>query len=379
MKTISYIILILIIPILFSCTEETTVPSVENEETNVSAEIEITNAQFQKGQMEIGTFSNQTFYQVVKANGMLDVPPGNKSTVSAYFGGYVKNIALLQGQKVKKGETLFILESPDYIEVQEGFLASKSQLSYLKSDYERQKELALSKVNSQKNYLKSEADYKTTLAKYESLKKRLLLMNINPNSVTENNLKSTISVKAPMNGYVTSVLASKGMYLNPSDIALTIMNMDHMHIELNVFEQDLGKIAIGQEVLFRLQNGSKNYKAEIYLINKAIDPDKRNVKVHCHLKEEEDVRSLTPGMYVVAEIHSDIDSSLSLPLNAVVSIESKSFILVQNYLSEGKRSFEKVEVRLGRMNEDYVEILNVQDFKKQSQVLVNGAFNLIKD
>ncbi|MFD1553668.1 efflux RND transporter periplasmic adaptor subunit [Putridiphycobacter roseus] len=379
MKTIKYIMPALILSVFLACTSENT-PDMENvERSNMSDLLEISNAQFELGKMALGTFSNQTFYQVVKANGMLDVPPEYKSTVSAYFGGYVKNIALIQGQKVRKGQTLFTLESPDYIEVQESFLAAKSQLSYLKSDYERQKDLAASNVTSQKIYLKAESDYLSTLAKYESLKKRLQLMNINPNTVTALNLSSTIAVKAPMAGFVTSVLATKGMFLNPSDIAVTIMNTDHMHIELNIFEQDLSTISIGQDVLFSLQNGHTNYKATVHLINKAIDSDTRTIKVHCHFKNEKDAVALTPGMYVSAEIYSGVDTALSLPLNAVVSIENKSFVLVQKEFNGDLYSFKKVAVQLGKTERDFVEILNVNDFEDGAQFLINGAFNLIKD
>jgi cobalt-zinc-cadmium efflux system membrane fusion protein len=379
MKIIQYIIPVFVLPILISCGGEDTSMNKEIENEKNSNTIVITSSQFELGKMEVGSFSNQTFHKIVKANGMLDVPPENKSTVSAYFGGYVKNISLLQGQKIAKGQTLFTLESPDYIQVQQDFLESKSQLSYLKSDYERQKGLSSSNVSSQKTFLKAESDYKTTLARYESLKMKLQLMNINSNSVTELNLSSTIAVKAPISGFVTSVLATKGMFLNPSDIALTIMNTEHMHIELNIFEQDLTSVVIGQEVSFSIQNGHTPYKAEVHLINKAIDPEKRTVKVHCHFNKESDALSLTPGMFVEAEIYASSDSSLALPINSVVSIENKSYVLLQKKSTKDQQKFEKVEVKIGQTNQDYIEILNANDFEVNSQILINGAFNLIKE
>ena len=379
MKKLKYIIPVLALPILISCGAEKTNADTEIIEEKNSNELVITSSQFELGKMELGTFTNQSFHSVVKANGMLDVPPENKSTVSAYFGGYVKTISLLQGQKISKGQTLFTLESPDYIKVQQDFLESKSQLSYLKSDYERQQELASTNVSSQKTYLKAESEYKTTLAKFESLKKTLQLMNINSSTVTAFNLTSTIVVKAPISGYVTSVLATKGMFLNPSDIALTIMNVDHMHIELNIFEQDLTKVKVGQEVAFSIQNDKKSYKAKVHLINKAIDTDKRTIKVHCRFENESDALSLTVGMYVEAEIYATSDSSLALPLNSVISIENKSFVLVKKIETKHQMDFEKVEVKVGKTNKNYIEILNANDFDKNQQILTYGAFNLIQE
>ncbi len=379
MKTIKYIIPVLALPFIMSCSDNEAAVNLEPISEENSTTVTVTSSQFNLGKMELGSFSTQPFHKVVKVNGMLDVPPENKATVSAYFGGYVKNISLLQGQKISKGQTLFTLENPEYIQVQQDFLESKSQLSYLKSDYERQKSLAEDKVSSQKTFLKAESDYKMTLAQYESLKKKLQLMNINPNNVTELNLRSTISVKSPISGYVTSVLATKGMFLNPSDIAVTVMNTDHMHIELNIFEQDLTKVSVEQEVSFRIQNSDKKYKAAVYLINKAIDPEKRTIKVHCHFDNEEEALSLTPGMFVEAEIYASSDSTLALPLNAVVPIEDQSFILIKNKGMKDEMMFERVRVQVGQTNENFIEILNADTFKPDDQILTKGAFNLIQE
>lgn len=377
MKSIKYILPLLALPLLISCGAESDETAIEKEiRTDV---IVVTDAQFKLGKMELGTFTKQPFQNVIQANGILDVPPENKSTVSAYFGGYVKNISLLQGQKITKGQTLFTLESPDYIQVQQDFLEAKSQLNYLKSDYERQKTLANNNVSSQKTYLKSEADYRSTLAKYESLKKKLQLMNMNPNTVTENNLSAIIAVKAPISGYVTSVSATKGMFLNPSDIALTIINADHMHIELTIFEQDLPRIFIGQEVSINVQNGKTPYKATVLLINKAIDPDKRTIKVHCHFSNESDALSLTPGMYVDAKIYASSDSSLALPTSAVVTIENTSYALVKKGNSQNNVNLVKVKVKAGQKSEGYVQILNAAEFDDKTEFLTNGAFNLIQE
>jgi cobalt-zinc-cadmium efflux system membrane fusion protein len=379
MKTIKNILHLLILAIIVACGEGEISKEIRTEANQRSNTIELTDRQFELGEMQLGSFTVQTFHRVVKANGVLDVPPENKSTVSVYFGGYVKYISLLQGQKIAKGQTLFTLENPDYIQVQQDFLESKSLLSYFKSDYERQKELATSNVSSQKTYLKAESDYKVILVRYESLKKKLQLMNINPGSVTESNLSSTIIVKAPISGFVTSVSATKGMFLNPSDIALTIMNTDHMHIELNIFEQDLSKVTIGQEVSFSFQNDRKTYRAEVLLINKAIDPDKRTVKVHCHFLDKKEAQTLTPGMFVEAEIFVSSHTALALPINAVVTLEKKAFILLRKTKSKGKIDFEKIRVEVGQTNKEYVEILHSSLLPENSLFLTNGAFNLIQE
>lgn len=377
MKAFKQIYPIMLLVLISACGTETA--SETEETTSNSQKVEVTKKQFDYGNMEVGKLTEEPFHRVITATGMLDVPPENKSTVSAYFGGYVKNISLIQGQKITKGQTLLTLENPDYIQVQQDYLETKSQLGYLKSDYERQKELAADNVSSKKTYLKAESDYQMTLAKYESLKKKLELMNISPSSVSSLNIRTTIVVTAPISGYVTSVLATKGMFLNPSDIALTIMNTDHMHVELNIFEQDLAKVKIGQEISFRLQNDDQKYAATVYLVNKAIDVENRIIKVHCHLVNEEQTRKFTPGMYVEAEIYASTDSTFALPIDAVISAEKRSYVLVKESLKNGNYSFLRKEVKVGQTNNEYIEIRNANNFDKNAEFLTKGAFNLIQE
>ena len=378
MKTNAVILFLLATGMLVSCGGEKTKPEEAAPET-VSSVVEITPRQFKLGNMETGNLTLQEFHKTIKATGMLDVPPENMASISVYFGGFVKDIQLLPGQKVAKGQKLFVLENPDYVQVQQDFLETKSRLHYLKQDYERQKSLSTDNVSSQKTFSKAESDYKMAFAQYESLKKKLSLMGIEPSKVTESNLRSTVTISAPISGYITAVQASKGMFLNPSDVAATITNGSVIHVELTVFEQDLGAISIGQEVKFRLQNDSKEYVAVVNLINKAIDPVKRTINVHCDLKTESQSSLFTPGMFVEAEIETTQSKSKALPLSAVVNIGDAHYVMIMKKKSGKGYEFERKAVKVGESNDDYVEILNADDFDASTSFLINGAFNLIKD
>ncbi len=378
MKTTAYFVFLLATAFLTSCGTGDQKPKETAPETT-QATLSVTPKQFQLGKMKLGTLSQQEFHKSIHATGMLDVPPENKVTVSVYFGGYVKDIRLLPGQKVSKGQPLFVLENPDYVQVQQDFLETKSKLSYLKQDFERQKSLSADNVSSQKTASKAESDYRMAYAQFESLKKKLSLMNMDPSKVSETNLRSTITVSAPISGYVTAVPISKGMFLNPSDVALTITNGSVIHVELTVFEQDLSAIAIGQEVKFRLQKDAREYLAVVHLINQAIDPVKRTIHVHCDLKTESQAALFIPGMYVDAEIATTQSKSPALPVIAVVNAGDAYEVLVLKSRSGKGYEFERKRVQVGASTEDFIEIRNAADFAPGTSFLINGAFNLVKD
>ncbi|GGD67568.1 hemolysin D [Maribacter cobaltidurans] len=336
----------------------------------------ITENQFKSGDMELGKITTQPFNTVVKANGMFAVPPENQADVSAYFAGYVKDINLLPGDAVKKGQTLFTIENPEYVQVQQNFLEAKGRLNYLKSDYDRQKELIADNVTSKKNFLKAESEYTVTLAQYQSLKKRLSLMNINPNTLSGDNIRSVISVLSPLSGYATTINATKGMYLNPSDVAITVTNTDDLHIELKIFEKDLPMIKMGQPINFRLQNNmDKVYQGKVHLVNKTINAEDRTVNIHGDLVNEDDAKLFAPGMYIEAEILTTSSEHPALPTEAVANIDNDFFVLVK----ENEQTFRRVLVKVGTTNNGFTQILNADDFKPDTQFLTKGAFNLITE
>ncbi len=372
-------ILLLLMLMLTSCNSKeksevsTAAAAIENEDQDVIA---ITENQFKLGGMALGKIEMQEFNTVVKANGMFAVPPQNQADVSAFFAGYVKDITLLPGHAIKKGQVLFTIENPEYVQAQQDFLEAQGRLSYLKSDFERQEELMVDNVTSKKNFLKAKSEYTVTLAQYQSLKKILSLMNINPNTLTGDNMRSVISVLSPLSGYATTINASKGMYLNPSDIAVTVTNTDDLHIELKIFEKDLPMVKAGQQINVRLQNDIDNiYKGEVHLVNKSINIQNRTVDVHGDLLNGEEAKLFAPGMYIEAEILTTSAEYPALHSEAVANIDNDYFVLVK----EDATSFKRVLVKIGATNNGFTQILNASDFTPNTEFLTKGAFNLITE
>ncbi len=342
--------------------------------------IRLSSEQYSSGSFETGEMEQVDFHEAVNVNGMLDVPPENKVAISAYFGGYIKELSLLPGQKVNKGQVLLVLENPDYLEIQQDFLEAKGQIKYLEADYKRQAELSKENVSSEKKYLKAEADYKVMKARYESLQKKLLLMGINTSTLDEENISSRITLRAPISGYIAEITAEKGMFLNPSDIAFTITNTDHIHLELNVFEKDVLKVKVGQKVVFSLQdNPAEKYNGEVHLVGRTIGEGDRSIRVHVHIEGEDELENLVPGMFAEAKILLDSSQSPALPETGVVKVDQDYYVLLKNGNDPNEHSFMKKLVKVGERDGNYVEIINANDFNTGSQFLTKGAYNLIKE
>lgn len=371
MKSI-YIILISILFISCGNTESTETIVPENNEQD--DEITLTKQQFEGEQMALGTISEHTFYETVMVNGMIDVPPHNKARVTTFMGGYITKTPLLIGDQVKKGQLLVTLESTEYVALQQQFLEVAEQLNYLKSEYNRQKTLYDEQITSEKNYLKAESTFKSNLAHYNGLKKNLEMLNINPNSVLKGNITSTINIYAPIQGFITKVNVSNGTYVNASDMIMEIVDVEHIHLELSVFEKDVMKIKKGQHITFKIpESSNKVYTAEVHLVGTTIEEVSRQVKVHGHIDNEKE--NFIVGMYVDAEIHINEIKSVGLPKEAIMTAGENNYVLVLKEETNGTFHFNKTAVKLGEETEDFIEILNSEQLENK-QIIIKGIHML---
>lgn len=346
----------------------------KNEGTKVSL------AQFEGSDMELGRMEENTFPVTVEATGMIDVPPDNKAIISSFADGYVKKNPLLIGDRVKKGQFLVSLENPDYVQMQQDYLDAMEQMKYLKSEYDRQKALIEENITSEKNYLKAESGYKRNLSKYQSLRKKLQMLNLDPQAVENGTISSTVRIYAPISGSIAEMNINKGMYVSAADELMRIIDTDHLHIELNVFEKDVMKLKKGQEIRFIIPEASTDtIEGKVHLVGTAINEEKRTVKVHGHFKDEEQKTNFATGMFVEAGIITDQDNAKALPTQSIVSLDDTDYVLVLQKKTDSGYVFTRREVMTGDAFNGFTIIKNTSDFKQDDQFLTKGAFPLIKE
>lgn len=377
MKNFIYKLLFLIISLTaLSCGTDNKKAEETQPENNSDNLIKITQAQFDQNSMAVGTMEEKEFPIVVKVTGMIDVPPENRSAVGATMGGYIKTLPLLIGDVVKKGQTLLTIENPDFVTLQQEYMEVNGQLDYLKSEYERQKTLFDEKISSQKSYLKAESEYKSAQAKYNGLRKQLVMLNISPTNVEAGIVTSVSSINAPISGSVTQVHLTKGSYVAPATSILEIVDNHHIHLELSVFEKDIMKIKKGQKINFRIPEASSNtFHGEIHLVGTSIGTE-RTIKVHGHLEEEEKNNFLT-GMFVEANIIIDSSKINALPDESVVNVGDQYFVLILDKEQNGDYYFKPLEVKVLDRYNGYTRIEKNNLIKSTAQFLTKGAFNLI--
>ncbi len=368
------IALLVLLIVCYSCGEKKSAETTtETEYTEGS--ITLSEAQFTNSGMTLGSLEEKSFPVTIAVNGMIDVPPENRAVVNATLGGYIKRTPLLIGDVVKKGQLLVTVENPEFITLQQEYMEVKQQLAYLKSEYDRQQTLMDEKITSQKSLLRAESEYKSAYAKYKGLKKQLQMLNISSAEVEKGNISSVASIFAPIGGSITQVNISKGSYVSPASPILEIIDNDHIHLELSVFEKDIMNIKKGQPIRFRIPEASKKiFQAEVYLIGTSID-ENRTIKVHAHLKKEGANNFLT-GMFVDAEIITENTTAKAVASAAIVEQDDKFYILRKLDQKANTYNFETIEIQPGKVFEGYTEIKNADSFSTSDRFLTKGAFDV---
>jgi membrane fusion protein, heavy metal efflux system len=375
----------LIVFILASCTSTNT-DLVSHEDTETPGTVTLTNAQYKTAQIEYGKIEHKDLSGTIEVTGMLDVPPQNLISVSAFMGGFIKSTDLLQGMKVKKGQVIATIQNPDFIQIQTQYIENIHKLKFVELEYKRQEELSRENVSATKTFQQISSDYFSLRATIGGQEEQLKMLNINPATLTTSNIRSVLSIYAPISGYVTTVNVNIGKFVNPQDVICEIVNTEHLHAELTVFEKDISKIKVGQKIHFYLMNEvDKERTATVYLINHQISAE-RTIRVHAHITNEDPL--LMPNMYLKAFIEiGDSNKKTVVPEKAIVQVGGKQYIFIKTDEEkhdhdeanhEDEFTFAAVEVLKGINQHGYTEVILPKDFDiENAQIVISGTYDLL--
>ncbi|KMQ59676.1 hemolysin D [Chryseobacterium sp. BLS98] len=332
----------------------------------------LTDAQISNTPIETMSLSVKNISTMLKINGKIDVPPQNMISVSVPLGGYLKSTDLLPGMKVKKGQVIAVIENPQFIQLQQDYLMAKSKLHFAELDYNRQKKLNQSQASSDKVMQQAQSEMNSQRIMMNTLAEQLQLVNINPGSLTSGNIRKSVPVYSTINGFVSKVNVNIGKFVNPSDVLFELINPNDIHLNLKVYEKDLGMLKIGQRfTAYTNTQPEKKYDGEIILISKDINAD-GTADVHCHFEQYD--HNLTPGMYMNAEIETQTSFSNALPEESIVNFEGKDYVFVQ----EKRQTYKLIPVMLGEAENGFIQIKNFEDFKNRKIVTKNAYTLLMK-
>lgn len=375
--------------LLAACTSKTEEKAVVAE-TRAPNLVEFTQDQYNNANVQLGKVSVTNLGSYIKASGTLDVPPNQFVSITSPYGGTIKSTPVIEGKYIRKGEVIAVIENPEFLQMQQDYIESSSQLSFLKQDMVRQEELVKENIAARKSLQRAGSEYNSMVARVEGLKSKLRLANIIPANVRPGNFTSRVSIHAPISGYITHVYSNVGKYVGPNEVLADMANTKNIFVKVKVFEKDLPQVKMNQRIRFKATGDSVERIAKVFLIGKDIDVD-RTVQVSGHLINP--APSLIPGMFINAIVEIGASETTALPQEAIVQAGGKNYIFVldedkpnagaaenvkvQDSSADKHIKFKRVEVGTTVTENGFTGVLLPSNFNMESKVVTKGAYDLL--
>ena len=368
-------ILIVVTLIAFlGCESKSKTEGHNHEESSSDDIVSLSKAQMEAIDLKLTHLEDKNMSSNINVNGSIKLPPHHIADISPLMGGVIKNIFVIEGDKVKKGQTLATLEHPDFIDMQNNYINNLTKLVYVEKEYRRQEKLNSEKVVSDKSFQVITSEYKILKSTIQTQKIKLQMVGLSVNGIESGKIYSTLSITAPFNGYVSAIETNIGSFVAPQSILFEIVNNDELHADFMVYEKDINKIEVGQTVFFTTSSFSQEFEAEIHNISPVFEENPKALHVHADIISSK--AKLIPGMYINGRLLADDVKTKAILSEAIINAKGKDYIFVKARTKSktDKFTFRKVEVIKGVESGNYTAIKPLLKMNDSMQVVGKGAY-----
>ena len=394
-RTLIITSVLLVFIMLSSCgNKNSTEPT--KEETAVDAEAEHANAntatltqeQIKAIGIELGVLEQKNLTSSIKTNGVLTVPNQNKAFVTPLLSGVIKTLLVQPGSFVKQGQAIATIVNPDLIQMQQQLQQVNAQIALAEIELKRQQELVEGNAAPLKKLQQIQTELVTLKAQRSGLQKQLSTLG------GSQNFSSFVTVRAPINGTVSKVMAQLGSNVDVSTPIAEIVNNSQLHLDLFVYEKDLSKVKANQVIHFTVTNDAgKEYDAQVFSIGTAFESNTKTIPIHA--KVMGDKTGLIDGMNITANISLEKATVPAVPSEAIVSYQGQDYIFIQieahgetghntgtDTIKNNKQvqpkengiTFERITVAKGTTDVGFTEITLLKEIPADAKIVVKGAF-----
>jgi len=309
----------------------------------------------------------------LSAMGKVLAHPYRKAIVSYAFPGRIAQIHAQIGDWVKAGQELVTLQSKEVGEAKSDFYKAKADYELAMAGCERQKKLFNRGVGAKKYFLSSETELKVAEVNLNAAEKRLHVLGFTEEQVKTiaqtHQISPSISLYSPINGKIISNKAVLGAMIDQSTEILTIMDPTILCIDAEIYEKDIARIRIGQDVDVSVPAYPKEiFMGKIYYISDVLNEETHTITIRTELNNRD--YKLKPGMFAnIKIILNNQSKALAVPESAVLDDGNDHLVFVQ----KDGRYFPTI-VNTGIRENGHVEILS--GIQEGDKVVTNGAFQL---
>ncbi len=327
----------------------------------------------QQSRVEIGVVGYSPIHQALTLSGKVAYGEDRYSKISSPLQGRAVEVRAHLGDRVKAGDVLLVVDSPDIAQAYSEFVKEDSELQYATRAHELAKDLYENKALPLKDLKQAENDLIKARAEFRRAKERLLSLRV-PGSELEKPLArqkitSRFEMKSPLTGTVVERAVTPGQSVggDPSQVLFTIADLDMLQVLADVYERDLALVKEGQFAKVHVEAyPTLDFPATVAAVGDVVDPITRTIKVRVWVNNEQ--RKLKPEMF--ARVHLQIGDAtpfLTIPREAVLEADGRQFV----YTVEEPKRYVKREVKVVNITPDQVRVL--EGLTAGQRIVTKGA------
>jgi len=291
--------------------------------------------------------------------------------------GRVVRIDAQPGQRVKKGDPLAVIESPDVGTTFSDLQKAHAEFVSAEKDFHRQRELFDVHAGSQRDMEAAQGNFAKTKAELQRATRKAQLLSGGRGGAGGS---QSYTLRAPIAGDVIARNLNpgaevQGQYSGGAVELFTIGELDTVWVMADLFEMDLGRVKQGTECMVKVVAYPKQtFRGVADWVSDTLDATTRTAKVRCKLDNPE--RALKPEMYATAALAVDRQRTLALPRSAVLQLGDQTMVFVElGSAPDGRVRYERRPISISEeLGGDYLPV--VRGISAGERVVTTGAVTL---
>jgi membrane fusion protein, heavy metal efflux system len=292
--------------------------------------------------------------------------------VITQVGGPVSKILVVPGDRVKRGQPLLEVSSPDYSLLLASYLKARDTYRVADKNYQRAQDLFAHHAIADRDLLQAESDRIQAQADLSAAEEGMKILGIpKPEDLEKSPISAQIPLLAPIGGEIVERLVSPGQVLQAGTTqAFTISDMSTVWVLANIYQGDLAYVKNGDAAVITTDSYPDKFSGKISFISPALDPTTRTLQAR--IVVDNPGGKLKKDMYCVATITAGvIPNAIAVPDSAVLrDDENQPFV----YVATSSNQFGRRQVDIGQSENGETQIL--KGLSPGDKVVGNGSLFL---
>jgi len=309
----------------------------------------------QLSHVQVVTVEPVKLARVLRLTGAVAYNAFNTTPVITQVGGPVSRILVVPGERVKKGQSLLEVSSPDYSLLYAAYLKARDTLRVTDKNYARAQDLYAHHAIAERDLLQAESDHIQAQADLNAALLGLKILGIpNPDDLEKAPSSSEIPLLAPIGGEIVERDVAPGQLLQAGMTqAFIISDMSSVWVLANIYQSDVSHVHVGNQVAVQTDSYPDKFQGKISFISPALDPNTRTLQARIVVQNPGE--KLKNNMYVTATVNAGLEqNAIAVPDSSVLrDDENQPFV----YVTMGSNQFGRRPVEIGQSEAGKTQIL----------------------